>query len=71
MEQRPSSSWLRAREVAAMLGCGRSSVWKWSQVNPKFPKPRKQGNRFTYWLREEVEAYVRENGAAPQSGENC
>ena len=58
------SSWLRDREVAAMLGCARSSVWKWSQVKPKFPRPRRRpGRRFTYWLREEVEAYRRDNGA--------
>lgn len=63
------SSWLRDREVAAMLGCARSSVWKWSQVRPKFPRPRRRpGRRFTYWLREEVEAYARERGASPRPG---
>lgn len=49
---------IRDKEVAAILGCGKSTVWQWVKSRPNFPQPRKEGNRCTYWLRHEVEAYA-------------
>jgi len=48
---------LRADEVAAILNCAKSTVWKWAKEG-RIPAPHKEGNRFTYWLRTEVEAFA-------------
>lgn len=50
---------IRVREVAAILGICKTTVWAWSKSRPDFPKPRRDGARCTYWLCEEVEAYAR------------
>ena len=49
---------LRVAEVASILGCCKSSVWNWVKTRPNFPQPRREGNRYTYWFRHEVEAYA-------------
>lgn len=54
---------LRDKQVATILGCGRSTVWSWVKSRPGFPQPRREGSRCTYWLAEEVERYAREANA--------
>ena len=49
---------LRDKEVAAILGCCKASVWNWAKTRPGFPQPYRDGGRYTYWLRPEVEAYA-------------
>jgi len=49
---------IRDKEVAVILGCGKSTVWSWVKTRPGFPQPRREGRRCTYWLRSEVEAYA-------------
>ena len=49
---------IRDREVAAILGCCKSTVWSWAKSRPGFPQPRREGLRYTYWLRHEVENYA-------------
>ena len=50
---------IRVREVADLLGMKAvSTVWKYAKEMPDFPQPRRCGSRFTYWLRDEVEAYA-------------
>ena len=53
---------IRDKEVAAILGCGRSTVWRWVKERPGFPQPRREGTRCTYWIRSEVEAYALNGG---------
>ena len=48
---------LRADEVAAILNCAKSTVWKWAKEG-RIPAPHREGSRFTYWLRTEVEAFA-------------
>ena len=58
---------IRDKEVALILGCGKSTVWHWARTRPGFPQPHRDGGRYTYWLRHEVEAYALncgEGGAA-------
>ena len=58
---------IRDKEVATILGCCKASVWNWVKTRPGFPHPHKDGGRYTYWLRHEVEAYALncgEGGAA-------
>lgn len=54
----PKSPFLRVWEVAAYIGCGKSTVWRWVHTRPGFPQPKKHGEGFTFWLREEIEAYM-------------
>jgi len=49
---------IRDKEVAAILGICKASVWNWVKTRPDFPKPYRDGGRYTYWLRHEVEAYA-------------
>ena len=58
MHQITRSSRVRAAEVAIILGIGKSTVWRWVKERPDFPQPRREGNRYTFWLRSEVEAYA-------------
>lgn len=46
---------MRVKEVAAKLGCAVSTVWAWVKAG-YLPQPHKVGSRFTYWLRDEIEA---------------
>ena len=48
----PDISLKAAREARA-----KSTVWKWAKEG-RIPAPHKEGNRFTYWLRTEVEAFA-------------
>lgn len=54
----PRSPFFRVWEVAAYLGCGVSTVWRWARTRSDFPRPEKMGDGFTVWRREEVEAFV-------------
>ena len=58
MQQNVQSIRIRADEVAAILGIGKSTVWALTKKDPHFPQPQRMGARFTYWLRNEVEAYA-------------
>lgn len=49
---------IRDKEVAKVLGICKASVWNWVKIRPDFPKPYRDGGRYTYWLRHEVEAYA-------------
>lgn len=46
---------IRVREVASILGCTVSTVWAWVKKG-YLPQPYRIGNRFTYWLRSDIEA---------------
>ncbi|MBQ9452237.1 MAG: helix-turn-helix domain-containing protein [Desulfovibrio sp.] len=45
---------LRVEDVARLFNCSVTSIWRWAQQG-KLPKPRKIGQRFTFWKREEIE----------------
>ena len=49
---------IRDKEVAQLLGICKASVWNWVKTRPDFPKPYRDGGRYTFWLRHEVEAYA-------------
>ena len=57
------SSRIRAKEVAAMLGCAKSTVWSWVK-DGYLPKPKKVGSRFTYWQREQIAAIAKDRPLA-------
>jgi excisionase family DNA binding protein len=49
--------WIRAEDVAALLGIHRSTVWRWLD-HGFIPAPRRIGGR-TLWLREDIELFAR------------
>lgn len=53
-EQRPL---LSVREVAELLGCSTSFVWKMRRRG-QFPQPQRIGVKFTRWRRIDVEAWL-------------
>lgn len=61
---------LRAKDVANILGCSESSVWSWARKNPAFPKPKRFGQRFTFWTMESIEAFLR-GQTANETDEVC
>lgn len=46
---------IRVKEVVALLGCSVSTVWSWTKRGI-IPAPQRVGPRFTYWLRNDIEA---------------
>lgn len=49
---------LRARAVALKLGMSVPTVWRHARLDPSFPQPIRSGNKHTFWLESEVDAYV-------------
>lgn len=47
---------IRDEDVAKMLGCGKSTVWRWA-AEGVIPKPVKIGG-LSRWLASEIEALV-------------
>ena len=48
-QEAPQPKSLRARQVAALLGIGLSTVWVWAK-RPGFPPARKIGPQVTVWI---------------------
>lgn len=53
----PECPRIRVKEVARILGCSVSTVWAWSKAG-LIPRPTRVGNRFTFWLRDEILNYA-------------
>jgi prophage regulatory protein len=45
------------KQIAAMYGVSRVTVWRWASTDPKFPKPYKLSGGCTRWKISEVEAW--------------
>lgn len=48
---------LRARDVAALLGISRGTVWLWAKEG-RLPKGKKIAPRCTVWIREDIERFL-------------
>lgn len=48
---------LRPREVAALLGIGRTTLWRW-QRDGKLPAPRRLGENTIAWAEEELDEWL-------------
>lgn len=66
-EQRPL---LNVREVAELLGCSISFIWKVTRRG-QFPQPQRIGVKFTRWRRLDVEAWLagQDNNTTQTQGE--
>ena len=57
---------LRVRDLTALLGVARSTIWKWTK-DGAFPAPVRLGgqtSRMIGWRRSDVEAWIRSRPAA-------
>lgn len=48
---------MRAKDVAAFLGIGVSTVWKWVQSG-RLPKGKRLSARCTVWMRADIERFL-------------
>ena len=48
MSDNIQKKYVRARVMAAMIGCGLSTLWKMAR-DERIPKPIRMGNRLTLW----------------------
>lgn len=55
----PARRLLDVKEVAQLVGLGKSTIWLWVQQH-RFPEPRRLGGRCVRWCSEEVDAWIRE-----------
>lgn len=61
----PLRAALRAKEAAAYLGIGISTLWRFAKEKPDFPKPRKIAPRCTAWMRADLDKFL-ESCANPE-----
>jgi len=57
----PNQLTLRVHEVAALVGIGQRTVWKFVRSGD-FPKPFKIGSR-TFWKRRDIELFIESAGS--------
>ena len=48
---------LRAKDVAALLGVSRGTVWLWAKEG-RLPKGKKIAPRCTVWMRADIERFL-------------
>ena len=54
---KPVPQLFRDKELAAMLGISRATVWNWTKAG-KLPAPVKLGPRVTAWKRADIEKWL-------------
>ena len=53
---------LKVTTVAAIVGCGRSTIWQWVK-DGKFPPPKALGRNMSRWKAGEVMEWLRQHEA--------
>lgn len=51
------TAYLSVREVAALFGVSRATIWRWTGQQPDFPTPVKFNATTTRWAREDLRAF--------------
>ena len=49
-----TTSHLRVKDVADLLGCSVSTVWSWVRKG-YLPRPYRIGSRFSFWNQQDIE----------------
>lgn len=47
-------------QIAAMLACSKSTIWRWLSEGRDFPRPIVLGPQCYRWVREEIEKWLSE-----------
>jgi prophage regulatory protein len=50
-------TYLRVTDLAARFSVNRSTIWRWCNTDPTFPKPVRLGPFVTRWKLSEIEAW--------------
>lgn len=58
---------VRAKDAAAFLGLGTSTVWRWAREG-RIPKPIKLSARASVWKLDDLKAFVAAQDAAQKGG---
>jgi len=56
-----SKGYLRARDVAAYLGIGLNTVWRWARIG-RLPKGQQLSPRCTVWKMSELQDFLERAG---------
>jgi predicted DNA-binding transcriptional regulator AlpA len=62
-DQLPDEAVTSVKVIAAVMGSGVSTVWRYAALNPDFPRPIKLSARCTRFRVGEVRAYLKSRGA--------
>lgn len=57
--------YLRAPEVAKLLGVSTTSVWRWHREDESFPEAIRLTARCTVWRQPDIVAWAEARGVAP------
>lgn len=55
---------IRLSEVMHLTGASRPTIWRWSKVDPTFPKPFQLSSAITCWCEAEVVEWLEAKKAA-------
>lgn len=58
------TAYLSVREVAALFGVSRATIWRWAAGHEGFPAPVKFNATTTRWAREDLRAFERKCATA-------
>ena len=63
----PACQILRPRDLCRILGCSKSAIRAW-ELSGILPPARRNGARFTYWLKADLDDYLKKT---PHSKVEC
>lgn len=62
-DQLPDEAVTSVKVIAAVMGNGVSTVWRYAALNPDFPKPIRLSARCTRFRVGDIRAYLKSRGA--------
>jgi predicted DNA-binding transcriptional regulator AlpA len=61
-DELPASALTSVRTIARYMGVGISTVWRYAQQDPDFPRPVKLSARCTRWRVGDIRSYLKARG---------
>ncbi|WP_080713037.1 helix-turn-helix transcriptional regulator [Bordetella bronchiseptica] len=60
----PTSRILRTKDVLQLLGIGRTTLYRWLEQNPQFPRPVSLGPNSIGWFENELNQWLASRSCA-------
>lgn len=54
----PKKQYVRVADAAEILGVSVATLWRWTRIDPRFPRKRQLSPRVTVWNAEELRAWA-------------